>query len=86
MKKSVDRNELWEKLTEICRDVFEDDELNVFEDTTAANVENWDSLTHLSLIHELETEFKIKFTMGEIQGFQNVGELVDTLIKHMEKQ
>lgn len=85
MEKSMDRNELWEKINAICRDVFEDDELEVFENTTAADVENWDSLTHLSLIHEIETEFKIKFTMGEIQGFQNVGELVDTLERHVRR-
>lgn len=81
-----ERNELWDKVNEICRDVFEDDELEVFENTTAADVDNWDSLTHLSLIHELETEFKIKFTMGEIQGFQNVGELVDTLAKRIKER
>lgn len=81
-----ERNELWDKVNEICRDVFEDDELEVFENTTAADVDNWDSLTHLSLIHELETEFKIKFTMGEIQGFQNVGELVDTLARRIKER
>lgn len=81
----MERNELWEKVNEICRDVFEDDELEVFESTTAADVDNWDSLTHLGLIHELETEFKIKFTMGEIQGFANVGELVDTLARRIQE-
>lgn len=82
----MDKDLLWEKVNEICRDVFEDDELEVFERTTAADVDNWDSLTHLSLIHELETEFKIKFTMGEIQGFENVGELVDTLARRIEEK
>lgn len=82
----MDRNELWEKVNEICRDVFEDEELEVFENTTAADVDNWDSLTHLGLIHELETEFKVKFTMGEIQGFANVGELVDTLARRMNER
>lgn len=79
----MEKKNLWEKVTEICQDVFEDDELAINEATTADDVENWDSLTHLSLIHEIESQFKVKFTMGEIQGFQNMGELMDTLEKRV---
>lgn len=82
----MEKKNLWEKVTEICQDVFEDDELAINEATTAADVENWDSLTHLSLIHEIESQFKVKFTMGEIQGFQNMGELMDTLEKRVNER
>lgn len=82
----MERNEVLAKVTEILRDEFEDDELEVTYETTAADVEEWDSLAHLSLIHEIEKEFKIKFTMGEIQESQNVGELIDALIKHVEEK
>ena len=71
---------------EIMREEFEDDELEITYETTAADVEEWDSLAHLSLIHEIEAKFKIKFTMGEIQDSKNVGELLDALLKHIEEK
>ena len=71
---------------EIMREEFEDDELEITYETTAADVEEWDSLAHLSLIHEIEAKFKIKFTIGEIQDSKNVGELLDALLKHIEEK
>lgn len=82
----MERNEVLAKVTETLRDEFEDDELEVTYETKAADVEEWDSLAHLSLIHEIEKEFKIRFTMGEIQESQNVGELIDALIRHVEEK
>lgn len=81
----MERTEIFEKVNEICREVFEDEELVVTDATTADDVDTWDSLTHLSLICEIEKAYQIKFTMGEIQGFKNVGELLDTIIKRVEK-
>ena len=78
------REEVFAKLTEILREEFEDDELVVSDETTAADVEGWDSLTHLSIVHEIESEFGIKLTMGEIQGSKNVGEFVDSIVRHLE--
>lgn len=79
----MERTEIFEKVTEAARDVFEDEELVLTGATTAADVEAWDSLTHLSFINELELEFGIKFSMGEIQGLKNVGELVDVIVKRI---
>lgn len=81
----MERTEIFEKVNEICRDVFEDEDLVVSDSTTAEDVDTWDSLTHLNLICEIEKAYKIKFTMGEIQGFKNVGELVDTVNRRVEK-
>jgi acyl carrier protein len=78
------KGEVLAKLNEIAQEVFEDDELILKENTVASDVDGWDSLTHLQLISEIEDEFKIKFLMGEIQGFANVGELVNTIINHVE--
>ena len=78
----MDRNEVLKKVTEICADVFELDDLVLTFETTAEDVEEWDSLSHLSIINEVEMGFGIKFTMAEIQGLKNVGSLVDTIIKH----
>ncbi|MTK06411.1 MAG: acyl carrier protein [Hungatella sp.] len=78
------KGEVLAKLNEIAQEVFEDDELILKENTVASDVDGWDSLTHLQLISDIEDEFKIKFLMGEIQGFANVGELVNTIINHVE--
>ena len=82
----MSREEILRKIEEILRDEFEEDELEITFDTKAADVEGWDSLAHLSIIHEIESEFDIKFTMGEIQGAQNVGELIDYFVKHLEEK
>lgn len=75
------RNEIFEKVNEVCKEVFDDESIQINDATTANDIEEWDSLTHLQLISEIETEYKIKFTMGEIQGFANIGELIDTINK-----
>lgn len=77
------REEILEQVTEVLREEFEDDELEVTDATIADDVRGWDSLTHLSLTHEIEKTFGIKFTMGEIQSFKNVGDMIDTIIKHL---
>lgn len=82
----MERNEVFEKMTEICRDVFEDDSLTVTESTTAADVERWDSLTHLTLVNELEEMFEVAFTLDEVTGSKNLGELLTALMKHIEEK
>lgn len=71
------RPEIFEKLTEIFRDVFDDETLTISESTTAADVEDWDSLTHITLLATVEDEFGVKFSMKAVQGLKNVGELAD---------
>ena len=80
------RTEDFKKLTDICREVFEDEKLIITEETNAQEVAGWDSLTHFSLISELEMAFNIRFTLGEIQGCKNVRELVDALLLHLEEK
>ena len=81
----MERSEVLEKLTEICREVFEVEDLVITEETTAADVEAWDSLTHLSLINEIEEAYDVAFTLDEVTGSKNVGELITALIKHIEE-
>ena len=49
--------------------------------TVAADIDAWDSLTHIDLIVQIEKEFRIKFTTGEVRGFGNVGDIIN-LISH----
>jgi acyl carrier protein len=59
----------------VFRDLFDDDTLQLRPDMTAADVEAWDSLTHINLIVDIEREFKVRFTTGEITGLKTVGDL-----------
>ena len=79
----MDRDDVMEKVTEIAREIFDDDELVLDDETIAADVDGWDSLTHLSLMNEIENEFEIKFEMKEVQGLNNVGELVDVIMERL---
>ena len=63
-------------LRDIMADVFDDDDLHIDEHTTADDVEEWDSLSHVRLIVAIERKFGIRFKNSEIEGLQNVGDLV----------
>ena len=82
----MDRNEVFEKVCEICKDVFDNENLVITEATSAADVEGWDSLTHLSLIDEIEQAYDIGFTLDETTGSKNIGELINAIIKHIEEK
>ena len=56
-------DEIFETLNEIFRDVFDDDTIEVNENTTADDIDDWDSLEHINLIASVEQEFGIKFTI-----------------------
>lgn len=79
----MNQNEVLEKVTEIIKDVFDNESLVITRETVAKDVEGWDSLNHLQLMNEIEDEFDITFTMGEVQGFSNVGELIDSIMTHI---
>lgn len=82
----MERNDVFAKVVEIGRDIFEDDGLVLTEESTAAEVEKWDSLTHLTLINELEETYGVAFTLDEVTGSQNLGELVTALMKHIDEK
>ena len=76
----MERKEIFERLNEVFRDVFDDEEIVVNENTTSKDIEDWDSLEHINLIVAVEQEFGIKFNMGEVTTMKNVGEMVDIII------
>lgn len=79
----MERSEVLDKVIEICKDVFENEELILTESSTAKDVEEWDSLSHLSLISDVEDEFSIKLTLDEISNTKNIGELISAIMRHM---
>ena len=77
------RSEILEKVNEVFRDVFDDETIVVVEDTTADDIEDWDSLTHITLITEIESEFGFKFAMKDVLGMKNVGEMLDIIAREI---
>ncbi len=69
------------KVEGVFRDVFDESELKISETTTAEDIEDWDSLAHISLVVAIEKEFNIKFALDELQTLQNVGEMVALINK-----
>ena len=79
----MERNEIFKKVNEIFVDVFDDDSIVIGEETSAKDIEDWDSLTHITLISAVEEEFGIKFAMKDVLGMKNVGEMVDIIMEDM---
>lgn len=77
----MSREEVFERLTEVFADVFDDEEIELTDSITSDDIEDWDSLEHVNLIIAVEQEFGIKFTMGEVTGMKNVGAMVDIIIE-----
>lgn len=68
-----------EQLEEIVRDVFDDDEVEVTESTTAHDVDGWDSLSHIRFMVTVEQYFKVRFTGREVESLRNLGELLKAI-------
>lgn len=75
----MERAEIFERLTGIFRDIFDDDNLEIGEKTTADDIEDWDSLSHIMLLSAIEEEFGIKFDMKAVQGLKDVGAMADLI-------
>lgn len=75
----MDRNEIFERLNDVFRDVFDDETITVTDDTTAADIDGWDSLMHITLISAVEDEFDIKFDMKSVVAMKNVGDMADII-------
>lgn len=67
------------ELTDIFRKTFSDETLILADEMTANDVDNWDSLSHMLLITEIESHFSIKFKLRELNKLKNVGILIDLI-------
>ncbi len=66
-----------EELQSVFSEVFQDDDVTLVRETSAADIDAWDSLTHVNLVLRVESHFGIRFSSAEIAGLKNVGELAD---------
>jgi acyl carrier protein len=64
---------------EVFRLVFDRPDLVIGRDSSASNVDNWDSLTHITLVAAIESRFKVRFALGELEELKNVGDLLDLM-------
>ena len=76
----MSEEEIYERLNDVFRDVFDDDTIEVDDLTTADDIDDWDSLEHINLIAAVEKEFGIKFRMGEVSTMKDVGEMVEIIM------
>ncbi|ETT12302.1 phosphopantetheine attachment domain protein [Fusobacterium sp. CM21] len=74
-----------ERLQEIFRDIFDDEELIIREDMSANDIEDWDSLAQINLIIAIEKEFKVKFNLEEVSSLKNIGEMLELLSKKIKE-
>lgn len=75
----MNESELWASLTDIFRHVFDDDGLVIGRQTTAKDIDAWDSLSHVQLIVAIEKRFGIRFNLGEVVALENVGQMMDLI-------
>jgi len=78
----MSREEIRAKVTEIFHSVFDDESIEITDSTTADDIEAWDSLTHITLINEVEIAFDYRFSMKEVLDMANVGEMLNILHKY----
>ncbi len=75
----MNKNEILTKVNDIFKDAFGKDDLKISFETIAADIEGWDSLMQINLIEMIEDEFNIRFSMDEVVGMTNVGEMIDRI-------
>lgn len=75
----MSREEIFSKVQDIFRDVFDDEDLVIADNTNADDIEDWDSLEHISLIVSMEKEFNLKFDIKVVNKLENVGQMVDLI-------
>jgi acyl carrier protein len=81
----MDFNGVLSRVKTVFLDVLDIDDVELNYETTAKDVEDWDSLTHIQLIVAIEKNFNIRFNSGEIQSFKNVGEMCDKILEKLQK-
>lgn len=80
----MEKNEIIYNLTCIFIDVLDNENIVLTETTTASDVEDWDSLTHVQLVVAIEKHFKLRFTSSEIRAWKNVGEMSETIMRRLQ--
>ena len=78
------KEQMVKELDEVFQDVFDDEDIHVNENTTADDIEDWDSLEHINLVVAIENHFNMKFKMSEVTAMKNVGEMADLILERLK--
>lgn len=80
----MERIEILNQINEIFRDILDDEGIILNEETQATDVDEWDSLSHIQLVVAIEKHFNIRFTSKEIQSWNDVGELISSILEKLK--
>ena len=75
----MEKEEILKRINEILKSILDDESININYDTTASDIDGWDSLTHISIISSIEEEFKLSFSASQVMNFKNVGDMVEAI-------
>lgn len=76
--------DILQKLGVIFRDVFDDEDIVLTNETTANDIEDWDSLAQINLLIAIKKEFKINFDLEEVSKYKNVGDIINAIKEKVE--
>ncbi len=79
------RTEIRDRLTQVFRDVFDDEEMEIFPEMSAGDVDEWDSLTHITLVLAVEKAFAVTLNAADVGKLENVGQMIDLLAALTER-
>ena len=84
MSVAVSRDEIRDRLSRVFRDVFEDDTIEIFDEMTADDIDEWDSLMHVTLVVASEKEFGVRLNAAEVGKLKNVGAFISVLQSYLK--
>jgi acyl carrier protein len=76
--------EIQQKLTAVFRDIFDNPSLEISDATTANDIEEWDSITHIDLIAAVEKAFKVSFNTKDVKALANVGDFIQLIASRVK--
>ncbi len=82
---SMNRKQIYPQLLEVFQDVFDDEDLQIEDTTSAKDIDGWNSLNHINLVLGAEQVFGVKFKTSEVAQLANVGEFVDLILAKMSQ-
>lgn len=80
------RQEVYERLLPVFRDVFDDKTIKIDDKTSSSDIVGWDSLVHIQLIDSVQDEFAVEFGVEEAYTMRHVGDLVTMIIKAVDEK
>ena len=75
----MDKEEILATVTSVFKEILDNEQIVLVRATTAGDIEEWDSLSHIQLVVAIEKKFRIRFTSSQIQSWRNVGEMIDSI-------